>query len=203
MTPNFPPPAGPPVIADPPRRRGARVVFWVCIAMVAVGFVGLVGDWATRTIEMTRLAGAIERSEAAMTVAQEGIGAVEIPEDATSADKQAAIRELESVSARGRDDVAEAGTGVAALSFLPWHTEVLRAQAAYLDHNEAWVEYLDRGSTEPLTLFQDDNRIEPTWIAAEKWVRVGVPFPPYPPLAERIDRIFEEGDSDSGDGLTA
>lgn len=203
MTLNYPPPAGPPVIAEPPRRPGARVVFWVCIAMVAVGFVGLVGDWATRTIEMTRLAGAIERSEAAMTVAQEGIGAVDVPEDANSADKQTAVRELEAVSARGRDDVAAAGTGVAALSFLPWHTEVLRAQAAYLDHNEAWVEYLDRGSTEPLTLFQDDNRIEPTWIAAEKWVRAAVPFPPFPPLAQRIDRIFEEGDSESGDGLTA
>lgn len=207
MSLGYPPPAGPPVIADPSRRRWPTVVFWVSIAMIVIGVVGLLGDWTTRTIEMTRLAGAIERSEAAMTVAQQGIGAVDIPQDATSADKQSAIRELKAVSAGGRDEVAAAGEEVAALTFLPWHSEVLRAQATYLDHNGAWVDYLDRGSTEPLTLFQDDNRIEPTWIAAERWVRAGIPFPPYPPLAQRIDRIFEDGDGDdtddSGGGLTA
>lgn len=203
MSPPYPPPVGPPVIGGPAPRRWPTVVFWLSIALIVVGVVGLLGDWATRTIEMTRLAGAIERSEAAMSVAQQGIGAVAVPEDATSTDKQSAIRELEAVSARSRDDVADAGSEVSGLTFLPWHTEVLRAQASYLDHNEAWVDYLDRGSTEPLTLFQDDNRIEPTWIAAERWVRAAVPFPPYPPLAQRIDRIFEEGDSESGDGLTA
>ncbi len=200
--PPFPPPTGSPVLPAP--KRWPRVMMWISVTLIVIGVVGLVGDWATRSYEMLRLTAAIERSEAAMATAQDGIGAVALSDHPDAAEKERATHDLAAISATGRDAVSSAGAGVAGLSFLPWHTEVIRAQAAYLDHNAAWVEYLDRGSDTPLTLFQDDNRIEPTWVAAEKYVRAGVPFPALPPLAWRIDDIFrDEEPADPPGGVPA
>ena len=102
-----------------------------------------------------------------------------------------------------RDRVHSAANGVAAVTFLPWHSELINAQGAYLAHNQAWVDYLDRGTSEPLTLFGDDNRIEPTWVSAEKYVRAGVPFPALPPITWRVDEIFrDEQPTDEDQGST-
>ncbi len=177
-----------------------KVLFWGGITLMVIGVVGGLGDWAARTIEMSRLLGSIEASERSMTIAKASIGAVTLPEDATQEQKDAATRELEEASAAGRDQVHRAANGVADVTFLPWHSELINAQGAYLAHNQAWVDYLDRGTTQPLSLFGDDNRIEPTWLSAEKYVRASVPFPALPPIAWRVDDIFrdEEPTDDQG-----
>lgn len=199
------PPTGSPVATDPPRRKvWPLVLFWGGISLMILGFVGLLGDWATRTWEMNQLLARIESSEDAMRVAQDDIGAVDLPEDAAEPEKRAAIRDLEDAAADGRDAVRDAGQQVAAVTFLPWHTELIGAQGAYLDHNGAWVEYLDRGATQPLTLFDDDNRIEPTWRAAEIALRSAAPIPALPPIPQRLDDIFtDEEPEDSPGGIPA
>lgn len=197
----FPPPTGTPVaVAADETRVWPKVLFWFSIGLMVVGAIGLVGDWATRTAEMNRLLSQIEVSEAAMGAAKDDIASVELPEDPTDAQEQRAQEELETASAQGRDDVAAAGDEVAAVTFLPWHTELLEAQRAYLAHNRAWVDYLDRGSTEPLTLFGDDNRIEPTWLTAEQQVRAAVPFPPLPTITWQVDEIFRDDEPESTSG---
>ncbi|MEI2715819.1 MAG: hypothetical protein V9E98_02285 [Candidatus Nanopelagicales bacterium] len=199
------PPTGPPVATDPPVRKvWPRILFWGGITLMILGFLGLMGDWATRTWEMNQLLSRIEKSEDAMRVAQDDIGAVDLPDDAAEPDKRAAIQELEDAAADGRDSIRSAGQQVAAVSFLPWHTELIGAQAAYLDHNGAWVEYLDRGAEQPLTLFGDDNRIEPTWRAAEIALRIAAPIPALPPIPQRLDSIFtDEEPEDVPGGIPA
>ena len=198
----FPPPTGHPVVTDDPapgraRPGWAKPVLWISLGVMMLGVLGLLAagvDWAVRTWEMNQLVSRIEVSEAAMGAAQAAIGDVTLADDATAAAKAEARRELSSASAAGGDAVAAAGEGVAELTFLPWHEQQIAAQGAYLAHNQAWVDYLQRGSTRPLTLFGDDNMIEPTWVRAEAAVRAAVPVPTAPPLQQRVDDIFRDDD---------
>lgn len=217
MTPQpdpFPPPTGAPVLTDGPpaaasrRPTWATPVLWISLAVMAIGVLGLLAagaDWAARTWEMNQLVSRIEASEAAMGAAQESIGAVPLADDASATQEAEAKDALRSASAAGREAVSATGDDVAALTFLPWHTEQIAAQGAYLAHNQAWVDYLERGATDPLTLFDGDNMIEPTWVRAESAVRAALPTPPLPPLPQRVDEIFREDDAaePSPDGIPA
>ena len=78
--------------------------------------------------------------------------------------------------------------------------DVIRAQAAYLSHNQAWVDYLNRGSEEAVTLFGDDNRIEPTWVNAQSAVAAGLPLPTLPLLRSTYDELFVDEDEPADDG---
>lgn len=170
-----------------------------------IGIVGAVGDWGARTWEMNQLMARIAVSEDAMGTTKDTIAAVDVPTDATDAQKERATRALETASAQGAELVQDAGDDVAALTFLPWHTEVIAAQASYLSHNQAWVDYLERGSEDALTLFGDDNRIEPTWVNAQTTVAAGLPFPTLPLLRSTYDELFtdDEPTEDSPPGVTA
>lgn len=193
----------------PPRRRPAWAgpLLWISLAAMAIGVLGVFlagADWAARTYEMNQLVTRIEGSESAMGAAQEAIGAVTLADDPTSEQKAKAESELREASAAGGTAVAEAGQEVAALTFLPWHREQIAAQGAYMAHNQAWVDYLERGSTEPTTLFGEDNLIEPTWIQAETSVRAALPVPSWPPLAQRVAAIFtDEEPSEPTNGIPA
>lgn len=205
----YPAPSGAPVISGQPptprRPRWARVLWWTSIAVICVGVLGLVisgADWLARTWEMNTFISRVEASESAMAAAQERIGAVTLPSDATADQKQAAERELSSVSASGRDAVSNAGDDVAGVTFLPWHRELLAAQGAYSAHNAAWVDFLEHGSMDPATLFRDDPDIESTWQDAEVAVRAAIPSPALPTLADRIEAIFTD-EPVAPDGLTA
>ncbi len=162
-------------------------------------------DWAARNIETLRLLQQVEKSEAAMGETQAATVAVarsapqgtfplppkkDLPSDVAA--------ELEEVSATGRDAVAEAGEGVAAVSFLPWHSDLISAQASYLDHNLAWVNHLEAGSEEGEVLVRgDDADIKSTWETTEVQIRAAVPLVPFPGIPERLDTIFEEGAEES------
>ncbi|MFN8126532.1 MAG: hypothetical protein U0R64_08520 [Candidatus Nanopelagicales bacterium] len=172
---------------------------------MTIGIVGALGDWGTRTWEMNQLLAHIKVSEDAMGTTKDTIGAIEIPSDATAEQKAEATDKLKAASAQGADEVAHAGDGVAALTFLPWHSEIIHAQAAYLAHNAAWVDYLERGSKEPVSLFGDDNRIEPTWVNAQRAVAAGIPIPALPLIQSAYDSLFtdDQPDDQSGGGGVA
>ena len=187
------PPQGPVVdTTPPPRKTGALVLMWGGIALMIIGFVGLVGDWAARNYEMTRLLSAIEQSEAAMTHVKDEVVAVNLPQDPTPAQIAQASQQIERIAAQGQQDVRAAGADVGGVSFLPWHSEMVQAQSAYLAHNGAWVAYLGAGSQDARTLFGNDNAIDPTWVAAERNVRAAVPPLAWPTISSRVDAIFSD-----------
>ena len=186
----------------------------VIIALVVVVFVGLsllVADWVARNVEMNQLLTQIEKSEAAMVAAQEAIGEVELgggggdpPGDLGEDSLADATAQLEEAAADGRDAVARAGEDVAEVSFLPWHSSLITAQAAYLDHNQAWVNYLDAGARNAASLGNSPADIETTWRIAELRVREAIPMVPFPGINSRVDQIFKDGDEESsGPTITA
>lgn len=185
-------PSRPASTAKPTASIGAKLLFWGGISLMVVAALALVGDWAARNFEMTRLLAAIEKSEDQMRVAQEAILAVDLPPDATEEQIEESSQQLREVAAAGRDGVARAGRDVGAVAFLPWHSELLAAQGAYRAHNQAWVDYLSDGAADPQSMFDSDDNIEPTWRRAEFEVREAVPLLPWPGMSARVDRIFTD-----------
>lgn len=170
-----------------------KMLFWFSVGLIFLAALMAVADWAARNIEMTRLLTAIEASENQMKIAQEGI-ATEIPDDPDESDLKR-NQDLKATAAAGRDEVAQAGAEVASLSFLPWHDEMITAQGAYLAHNQAWVEYLADGAEDPVTMFDGQDNIEPTWIRAESEVRQAVPVFAWPQMSSRINLIFSDSEA--------
>jgi hypothetical protein len=158
----------------------------------------LVGDWAARNYETTRLLAAIEVSEGQMAKAQDAILAVDIPDDPAPDVAQDIDEQLRETAAAGRRGVAEAGVVAGRISFLPWHADLVSAQAAYLAHNRAWEDYLAAGAEDPQSLFAGGNQIDPTWRRAEFEVREAVPPLPWPGLSDRVEAIFTDEEEPRG-----
>jgi HAMP domain-containing protein len=192
------------------RKRSKGPLIIVAVAILVVVSL-ILANWLARNLEMMALLSQIEKSEAAMTVTQERIKRVAIPQRDPSSPAQPdeeelgdAAAELREIAAEGRDAVAAAGQEVAAVSFLPWHSSLVTAQSAYLDHNRAWVDYLDAASKDAAALATNSLAIETTWNIAEVRVREAIPMVPFPGIADRVDEIFKEGDSESsGPGIEA
>ena len=195
----FPPPTGLPVIAGQGPTAAARrplwgrILLWGGIALMVIGVVGAVGDWASRTWEMNQLLSRIEGSEQAMQIAKDSIGAVTLPPDADPA-----------AEGRGHPATGDRERRRRATRWRPRATRwprcgscrgtasSIQAQSAYLSHNAAWADYLDRGASEPLTLFGDDNRIEPTWARPRPPSGPASPLPALPMITSRVDQIFTD-----------
>ena len=168
----------------------AQLVFWLSVGLIALASLALMADWTARNIEMVRMLNAIEASENQMKVAQDAILS-QVPDDPRDADI-ADDKQLKAAAAAGRDEVAAAGEAARGLSFLPWHSELIAAQGAYLAHNQAWVDYLAAGAADPRTMFDNQDDIEPTWREAEVLVEAAVPLLPWPRINYRVNEIFTD-----------
>lgn len=183
--------AAPGAVSQPPSmHRG----WWVLAIAAALVFAAAAADWMARSFELTQLLTAVERSEDAMVRYQEQAAAIDVPQDATVAQRRAALAQLQAVAGQGHNAVAVAGSEVASVTFLPWHTELLDAQGAYLAHNEAWVSFLGRGALDASVLLGDDPEIEATWLVASAAMQAAVPWPAMPGLQGRVDAIFATED---------
>lgn len=181
-----------------PRRRWLGAALGAGIAIVVVAVLGLAADWAARSYEMSVLLDHVEASEAAMTRYQERAAAVELPDDPSDAEREKAAASLRQAAADGRDDVLAAGRDVRAVSFLPWHSELLAAQRSYLAHNQAWADHLGRGAADVTALLGADPMIDSTWTAAENEVRAAQPWPTLPGITDTVDAIFAPAEEDDG-----
>lgn len=207
------PPQGPPVVAPgslprAPREAGGPWLLWILVAVAIVGTGVVVGDWAARNWEMGRLLTAVEGSESAMQTAKDRISAAQTPggreREPTPEEIRKARDEISGLAEEGRGQVQSRGQDVAAVSFLPWHAELLAAQAAYLDHNGAWVEYLSNGSEDPVSLVEGDNRISPTWEVAQNTFRATLPPLAWPWLSDEVETIFfDEEEDNASPGVAA
>lgn len=198
----MPPPTGRPVIVDDERpptvetRLRLAPALWGVLAVLVVAAGLFAADWAIRSYEMSMLLNRIEASESAMVQTQEQMGALRLPEDPSQAQRDRAAEVLKSIAEAGREGVSSAGAEVAGASFLPWHGSLVDAQGAYLAHNQAWVDHLERGSTDVTALLSQDSEIEATWVNAERQVRAAMPSPAWAPLSERVERIFTDPPAD-------
>jgi hypothetical protein len=183
----------------PPAPLGAKLLFWGGVGLMVLASLAMVGDWAARNYEMTRLLAAIEASEAQMSAAQDEINSVEFSPSPSAEELARARDELSAAAAAGRDGVRAAGEQVGLVSFLPWHGDMVSAQGAYLAHNGAWVDYLSAGADDPQTMFDGEDAIEPTWRHAEFQVREAVPPLPWPGISGRVDRIFTDQEPEGQD----
>jgi hypothetical protein len=189
--------APPPPPAPRTRRRMSRwippLIGALAFLVVLAGFAAVAGDWFARNVEMRALITQIESSEAAMSALQTQVAAIASAHEGTTLTDQerAAIdEELKADAAAARDQIAAAGKRIAAVQWLAWHPEVGAAQKAYLAHNRAWQEYLDRASRDVAELVKPQDQVNETFAAAEEPIRDAVPADALFDLRERVDTIF-------------
>lgn len=162
----------------------------VLVAVVAVG--GAVGDQVSRDVELRVLVGRIESSEAAMSEvqAQEARALESYRNGVLSRDQL--DDQLVEIAERGAENIAAAGDRVAAAEWLRWHRDIEAAQLAYLAHNRAWVEYLQRAAKDPTEFGRSQDRINETFAAAQEPLLAAVPSWDVLDVRPRIDAIFAE-----------
>lgn len=165
------------------------------VVLASLGAVAL--DWFTRNAELNRLVTAIEASEAEMGWTQDHIGAVfeEFEGDGELTDEQKAEIDaaLTLIAAEGRERIEAAGADVSRVQVLPWHGEILDAQAAYVRHNEAWQEYMWLAERDPSELTTDQPEVNDSFVAAEAPLMNALTEPALYDLRQRINDIFVEG----------
>jgi hypothetical protein len=172
----------------------------VLVVVAVLGGAVLVGDWLARSAEMDRLVAGIEESEAAMIAAMGAVRAALDDDSAAEGLSQATAEALQSIAAEGEAAVAQAATGIAAVVIQPWHDDVLLAQDRYLEHNQAWQEFLAAAAEEPERWFVEYEPITTTWDAFGPALRSAVPTPALWDVAERVEVILDDDSGDSGNG---
>ena len=189
--------------AGPPERGPAdRRPVWpwvvggaaVLVLMLAVAAV--VGDWALRNVEMRSFVAAVESSEQAMSDTQaavrEAFAPFEGQESLGDADQEALRAALSDVARAGAVGVADGARAVESVRILPWHTALLDARTAYLEHNQAWQDYLTTAAEDPAEFVVPQAAVASTWDAAEPAVRSALPVPTLFGLSARVDAIFAD-----------
>jgi hypothetical protein len=175
------------------------------VVLAALG--ALLGDWTARNLEMRTLVTKIEASEAAMGALQDSVQEIAARYEGKaplSAEDQAALdQELMAAAAKGRDEIAAAGEGVAGVRWLLWHQQIGAAQEAYLAHNRAWQAYLERASETPSEFGRNQDEVNSTFVTSEAAVRGALPLAPLFDLRDRVDAIYAPVPLPEGSGQAA
>lgn len=188
-----------------PRPVPTGAVWAVGLAFLAVfclaSLLGLV-ELATRNAEAARLLTAVEASEAAMVVTQERVSEAfqGVPEQPSQADVEALREELSGIAAEGQAAIAQAGIGVTEVSVLPWHAATQDAKAAYLAHNQAWVDYLGAATQDPEEFLRPQPEVNETFAAARLPLFAAVPLLDLVNGADRIIVIYDDGGDEAPSG---
>lgn len=186
--------------AEPNTRR--RWIPWVAggvaFALTLVLGAVLVTDWIWRNAEMQALLERVEASEAVMGELQDAATAA-FEEHSNSRDREKLDSQLRGLAAAAKTDIAAAGLEVAALPIAVWHVDLERARDAYLLHNQAWVEYMDRASGSSAEFIAPQPLVNETFIAAEPFFLEAIPMPDTRDFAARVAAIFAMPEEASGD----
>lgn len=194
-----------------PSRRGSPT--WLVWAIGALALVLLTtanlavgGELVARSLEANDLVSAVEQSETAMKTTQadfeDAISAYDT-DNLTDAEREQLLTDLSEVAARGEEAIAAAGAGVADVPILPWHTQLLDAQQAYLAHNEAWVDYMAAAAEDPAEWFRPQPAVNDTFAEAKLPLVEAVPLFDFLQTLPRIELIYVSGSGDSGGGQAA
>ena len=179
---------------------------WVPWAAGAVAFTltilaGMVvlADAVWRNVEMENLLERVEASEQVMQDLQEATAAA-FEDHRGEGQQQKLDAELRGLAADAEQDIAAAGADVSGLPIAIWHTDIERARQAYLDHNNAWQEYMARASESASEFLAPQPLVDQTFFDAEEPFYRAVPVPDLLGLSDRVALIFAEGQEQESSG---
>lgn len=182
------------------------VLGFVVFLITVLGLGLIAADWTSRNLEMRALVSAVEDSEDAMkwtddqvqsTIKQYGSNG-----KLNTADKKKAWDALSEAAYAGEFAISAAGDEVAGVTVLPWHIDILNAQAAYLAHNQAWQAYMKAATDDPTQLFKTQPDINATFEAAQPLMEKAVPIPALFELKDRVAAIFAPAPEETPNGPT-
>ena len=179
---------------------------WVPWAAGAVAFTltilaGMVvlADAVWRNVEMENLLERVEASEQVMQDLQEATAAA-FEDHGGEGQQRKLDAELRGLAADAEQDIAAAGADVSGLPIAIWHTDIERARQAYLDHNNAWQEYMARASESASEFLAPQPLVDQTFFDAEEPFYRAVPVPDLLGLSDRVALIFAEGQEQESSG---
>lgn len=162
----------------------------------------MVGDWGLRTVEMRGLVDRIWASEQVMMDLQDQ--ATEVFDanggPAALATNPKMREQLTGIARAQRQQLELAGNDLADLPILPWHRNIADARAAYLAHNFAWQDYLERASEDAREFVADQPEVNDTFMNAEAPLYRAVPIPDITGLGEEIELIYFVPDETASGG---
>ena len=191
---------------DHRRRTPQRWIPWVAgagvfLVTLLLGAV-LVADWAWRTAEMQALLDRVEASEAVMGALNEAVEQA-FEDHGEGGDRSKLDGELRELASMAKQDIEAAGEEVAALPIAPWHADIDRARDAYLQHNAAWVDYMERASRSAAEFIAPQPLVNETFFAAQPLFVEAIPAPDVRDFTARIAAIFALPDELTADQVAA
>ena len=179
---------------------------WVPWAAGAVAFTltilaGIVvfADAVWRNVEMQNLLERVEASEQAMQDLQEATAAA-FEDHGGDGQPQKLDAELRGLAADAERDIAAAGADVSDLPVAIWHSDIERARQAYLDHNNAWQEYMARASESASEFLAPQPLVNQTFFDAEEPFYRAVPVPDLFGLSDQVALIFADVEEQESSG---
>ena len=179
---------------------------WVPWAAGAIAFTltilaGMVvlADAVWRNVEMQNFLERVEASEQAMQDLQDSTAAA-FEDHGGEGQQQKLDAELRSLAADAEQDIAAAGADVSDLPIAIWHTDIERARQAYLDHNNAWQEYMARASESASEFLAPQQLVNQTFFDAEEPFYRAVPVPDLFGLNDQVALIFTDGQEQESSG---
>ena len=178
----------------------------VALVLITVANLAVAAELTVRSIEADGLVRAVEQSETAMKTTQadfdDALSAYDI-DNLTDEERERLRAELSQVAERGGASIALAGDRVGLVEILPWHSELLAAQEAYLAHNRAWVDYMAAAAEDPAEWFRPQPDVNTTFADAKRPLVEAIPLWDPLRLLPRIEFIYVTGSEGSGDGQSA
>ena len=178
----------------------------VALVLITAANAVVAGELASRSVEGANLVTAVENSENAMKATQTAFDEVLSAYDTetlTDAEREQLRAELSRVAADGEASIALAGDQAGLVVILPWHSELLAAQEAYLAHNRAWVDYMAAAAEDPAEWFRPQPDVNTTFADAKRPLVEAIPLWDPLRLLPRIEFIYVTGSEGSGDGQSA
>ncbi len=179
---------------------------WVPWAAGAVAFTltilaGMVvlADAVWRNVEMENFLERVEASELAMQDLQEATAAA-FEDHGGEGQQRKLDAELRGLAADAEQDIAAAGADVSDLPIAIWHADIERARQAYLEHNNAWQEYMARASESASEFLAPQPLVNQTFFDAEEPFYRAVPVPDLFGLSDQVALIFAEGQEQESSG---
>jgi hypothetical protein len=174
------------------------------LAFVITLFAGSIvaADWFWRSVEMDALLDRVEASETVMGQLQDD-AAQAFEDHGGGADPVKLESTLKALAADARVEIAEAGSSVAELPIAVWHTDIEAARDAYLAHNRAWQDYMQRASNSAEEFVLPQDSVNTTFFDAQAPFVGAVPLPDVSNLLDRVAVIFEIPDDLDSGGMDA
>ena len=159
----------------------------------------VLADAVWRNVEMENLLERVEASEQVMQDLQEATAAA-FEDHGGEGQQRKLDAELRGLAADAEQDIAAAGADVSGLPIAIWHTDIERARQAYLDHNNAWQEYMARASESASEFLAPQPLVNQTFFDAEEPFYRAVPVPDLFGLSDQVALIFAEGQEQESSG---